>query len=65
MVNMCYFMTCALPLVVGTVGYIKDMQAKYIGLASLFSVGVLQVMQVLCSWREQLCKLNPPAEFIS
>ena len=27
MVKMCYFMTCALPLVFGTVGYIKDMQA--------------------------------------
>ena len=44
MLKMCNFMSFALPLVFGTVAYIRDGEAKYFALAYLLSVAVFQVM---------------------
>ena len=44
MVKMCTFLTFALPLVLGIVGFIYQWAAKYVGFAGVLSVALFQLM---------------------
>ena len=44
MVSMCTFLTFALPLALGIVGFIYQWAAKYVGFAAVLSVALFRVM---------------------